>query len=60
MNATQILYLLISFVLLIAVLTTIFNFFGIGFATYGNYLLWVIALTIFFLILPKKAGTLFL
>jgi hypothetical protein len=59
MNTTQIIYLLIFFVLLIMVLTTIFNFFGIGISIYGNYLLWIIALAIFYFILPKTSGTLF-
>ncbi len=34
--------------------TSIFYFFGVQFSTYGNYLLWVWMLMIFFLILPSQ------
>ena len=51
---TIFLTLLISFII-----TTAFSFFGIGIEVYGNYLLWFIALAIFFSILPGKVESIF-
>lgn len=52
-------YMIISIIILINIITTIFNFIGIDFSSYGNYLTWIIALIVFFFILPKKKGLFF-
>lgn len=48
----QIIYTLVFAVLLIYVSGIAFSFFGIGFEVYGNYMLWFIALALFWSILP--------
>jgi hypothetical protein len=57
MSILSILYLLISIMVLTYILSVLFNFLGIDFATYSNYLLWVIALIIFFMVLPTSKGS---
>jgi len=44
---------------LIYIVTSGFNFVGIEFTSYGNYLLWFVCLIIFYFILPTKVGTFF-
>lgn len=39
--------------------TAIFGFFGIGFAAYGNYLFWGVALTLFYYVLQPNPPSLF-
>ena len=58
-NFTKIIATLLSTAALVFVLTTAFSFFGIGFETYGNYLLWFVALAIFYSVLPKETGSAF-
>lgn len=53
------LYTVIIIMFLIYVVTSGFNFVGIEFASYGNYLLWFVCLIIFYFTLPTKAGTFF-
>ena len=50
----QLIYTLIFSILLIYVSGIAFSFFGIGFEVYGNYMLWLIALSLFWNILPPK------
>ena len=50
---SQILYTILLSWLFIYVTSIAFSFFGIGFEVYGNYLLWIIALVIFWSILPS-------
>ena len=50
-------YMIISLIILINVISSIFNFIGIDFSSYGNYLTWIIAVIIFFFILQKKRIT---
>jgi hypothetical protein len=57
MSLLSILYTLIGIIVLTYVLSVLFNFLGIDFATYGNYLLWLIALIIFFMVLPRSKGS---
>lgn len=45
--------------LLTIIVNVFFKFLGIEFASYGNYLLWVIALVLFFMILDGKKEDLF-
>ena len=47
------------FVLFIVIVPMIFNFLSIPFSTYGLYFLWVIALGIFSVFLPKRNNFLF-
>ena len=35
------------------------DFIGLSFSDYANYLLWVVALLIFWLFLPKQTGSVF-
>ena len=51
---STLIYSIFGISIIMVVLTTAFSFFGIGFATYGNYLFWAIALTIFYFILPER------
>lgn len=53
-------YMIISIIILINIITTIFNFIGFDFSSYGNYLIWIVAVIIFFFILPKKKGVFFM
>jgi hypothetical protein len=59
MGLATIAYTIVSAVALTFILTTAFSFLGIGFEVYGNYLLWFIALALFFAVLPSRGGTLF-
>ena len=43
----------------ILAITTAINFLNIGFDVYGSYLLWGIALFIFYWILPSTSGDIF-
>lgn len=47
-------------VMFLYVTTTILNFFGLGISSYGSYLFWIVALMVFFLILPGKTSPKFL
>ncbi len=59
MGLLGIVYTIASSIALLYILTTVLSFFGIGFDVYGNYLMWFIALALFFAILPSQGGTLF-
>ncbi len=50
---------IISIIVVFSSLGLIFNSLGIDFAVYGNYMLWFIALTIFYLILPSEENNIF-
>ena len=53
-SLSTLLYSILGICIITAVLTTAFTFFGVGFEIYGNYLLWFIALAIFYFILPVR------
>jgi hypothetical protein len=36
--------------------TAIMGFFSVGFSTYASYMFWVVALMIFFIVLPGKTS----
>ena len=60
MSIMSVVYTLIGVIILTYILTVLFNFLGVDFAFYGNYLLWLIALIIFFMVLPaSKTSNLF-
>jgi|TARA_B110000259_G_scaffold141041_1_gene158869 hypothetical protein len=44
----------------VMVITTAFNFLNIEFQVYGSYLIWFIALFLFYWILPSTSGDIFM
>ncbi len=52
-------YMGISVILLVNIVALLFNFLGVKFSSYGNYLVWFVALVIFYFVLPKKSGLFF-
>lgn len=59
MKLSTILYILFGLIIMTMLISLIFNFLGIEFESYGNYLLWVIALGIFYIVLPSGEKSLF-
>lgn len=59
MQLPKIVYSLISIILILTVGTAIGNFFGIDFNTFGPYLMWFIAIALFYGILPAQRGSIF-
>ena len=59
MSIKTFLYILLSIIILVIVSATIFNFIGVDFSEYGNYLMWIIVLIIFYIVLPKSQSTAF-
>lgn len=55
----QLAYTIISTLVFVLIITTMFSFFGVGVDVYGNYLLWIIALIFFYTILPTKIKSVF-
>ena len=55
-----ILFALLGIIILIIATSLVFNFLGIEFAAYGNYLLWLIALAIFYVVLPTNNNNIFM
>lgn len=53
------LYMAAMIIFIIYVVTSGFNFVGLDFSSYGNYLLWFVCLIIFYFMLPTKVGTFF-
>lgn len=53
-------YVFLIFIFVIPMLLTIFNFFGVEPRSYIPYLAWIIALLLFFAILPKYSGYAFM
>lgn len=56
---TRLLYSIFAGIALIYVLTSIFEFFGIGFESYGVYLFYMLALMLFFSLLPEDRSNFF-
>lgn len=52
-------YILLGLLILIPMMTSVFNFFSISPAIYLPYLGWSIALALFYALLPQKVGTMF-
>ncbi len=55
----NIIYILLGIIITNMLISLIFNFLGIEFSTYGNYLLWIMALAIFYLVLPSGKDSMF-
>jgi len=51
---SNILYTIVFSALFIYITGITFSFFGIGFEIYGNYMLWLVALILFWSILPAE------
>ena len=59
-NATKTIVSVLGMVAIWLVSTAVLGFFGISFATYGNYLFWALALVIFSYVLQPTGPSLFL
>ena len=59
MDFKRLLYSIIGIAIFFMVVSSIFTFFGIGFDIYGNYMLWLVAIIIFYTILPQEGSTIF-
>jgi hypothetical protein len=59
MQMPRIVYVIISIILMVTVGQAISTFFGIEFNTYGPYLLWFVAVALFYGILPAQRGSIF-
>ena len=55
----NLLYLLVGAFILVYATISIADFFDITIAEYGNYLFFICALLIFYIILPKKSSSIF-
>jgi hypothetical protein len=56
---SNLLYTIVFIVILTPVAMVIFKFFGLTFIDYGNYLLWFIALALFYVVLPSGESNIF-
>lgn len=59
MEFKQIAAMIVVICALFYIMSTLFTFLDIGFNQYGVYLLWFVALAIFFFILPKSKANIF-
>ena len=59
MDFKRLLYSIIGIAIFFMVVSSIFTFFGIGFDIYGNYMLWLVAIIIFYTIVPQEGSTIF-
>ena len=59
MTPTKILFTIIGIILFINIVTLFFNFFGIQISSYINFLMWFLALVLFYFILPKQKENIF-
>lgn len=56
---TKIIYTIAASVAIVYVTTTLFAFFGIGFETYGIYVLFMVGMAILYAMLPENTGGVF-
>lgn len=56
---TKIIYTIAAAAAIVYVTTTLFDFFGIGFDTYGIYVLFIVGMSILYAMLPEETGILF-
>ena len=52
-------YTLVGIIFMIPLLSAMFNFFDISVAIYLPYLVWAVALAIFYALLPTSVGSMF-
>jgi len=53
LSINTILGLLLGILVMSFLFSVIFKFFGVEFGAYGSYFLWIIALAIFYIVLPQ-------
>jgi hypothetical protein len=58
-DATKTIFTLLGVCAVWMVTTAVLSFFGVSFASYGNYLFWIVALFIFSYVLDPMGPTLF-
>lgn len=58
-KGVSIILTILTFCFFIYMINSIFKFLDISMSKYINYLLWIIVITIFYFILPKKVGKMF-
>jgi hypothetical protein len=58
-SLSTIIYTIVALIIFVPLIGSIFSFFDIGPDVYVPYLGWIIALVLFFVLLPKKIGTMF-
>ena len=58
-KGVNIIIAIFSVIFFIYMVNNIFKFLDISYASYSNYLFWMIALILFYFILPKKVGKMF-
>jgi hypothetical protein len=58
-NLSTIIYTIVGLIIFVPLIGSIFSFFDIGPDIYVPYLGWFIALLLFFVLLPKRIGTMF-
>lgn len=56
---TKIIYTIAASAAVVYITTTLFAFFGIGFETYGIYVLFMVGMAILYSVLPESSGDLF-
>lgn len=56
---SKIIYGAIAIIIGVYVTTMIMGFLGVEVGTYGNYLAWLVALVLFYAILPARVGDVF-
>ena len=59
-NATRTIVTIIGIAAIWLVSISILSFFGISFATYGNYLFWGVALVLFYYVLQPTGPSMFI
>ena len=58
-SSMNILYILFGIILMLFTISIFFKFYGVEFESYGNYLLWFIALALFYVVLPSGESNIF-
>jgi hypothetical protein len=60
MSIRQLLYIIVFSICIVYVSSAIFSFFGIGLDVYGNYVFFILAMLLLYMVLPKDTGKLFM
>ncbi len=58
-SLSTIIYTIVALIIFVPLISSIFGFFDIGPDVYMPYLGWIIALLLFFVLLPKRIGMMF-
>tara|TARA_B110000285_G_scaffold194534_1_gene224238 strand:+ start:140 stop:328 length:189 start_codon:yes stop_codon:yes gene_type:complete len=54
MSMMQIAAIIVAIIAIINITSLVMNFLGVGIESYASYLIWIVAIIIFFAILPRK------